>query len=333
MAAEGGFIGVPMATAQQPQEWGFPTPSGLQLVQHGATAAVQPYAGGAPAPQAAYALQLAQAPAQAMPQQPAAPQELVAPRMRSRLRWETIVPFVAIVCFVAAVCLFISDFDAITGHEDKASAATPARVSGDAGPVEQEPLPVDAAASGATPKERIADATRLLRLGGFEEAAATLDPLLALPTPPPAALRLDARITAASARNRALLTHLTKQQSAKDWRGALVTLGQLKRLRPLSAALLADARQARAKLLLAKTKAQARARASTAAPSAARTQRAPTAGGQVATVKAQPAQPPATVPTGSMPPRPEAPNTGGAGGGVAGGPAAGRDARAGMPGL
>ena len=313
MAAAGGFIGTPGSNTAAPQAWAFPTPTGLQLIQHGPSKQIRPYPEGtgpqAPRPAGGAA-------------QPQAPAAGGAHAVRHRLRWETIVPFVAIMCLVALVSLFITHFDAITGSEPSATSSASSRSAQPA--IGAAPrLGTALVEAGATPKERIATATRLLRAGSFEEAAATLDPLLAQTTPPPAALRVDARIAASSARNRMLLTRLTRQQAKHDWKGALVTLGQLKRLRPLSAALLADARQARAKLLLAKTRSRARVRAAaparTAAPSTARSQAAPPSGGELAATPSS--RPPSSVPTGSLPPRPDAPNTGGGGGGaVAGGP-------------
>lgn len=77
----------------QPQAWAFPTPHGLELVHPAASSRQHPGAG------------------------PGAPAAAAAVQHRRRLRWETIVPGSAVACVVAAAALFISDFDRITGQE------------------------------------------------------------------------------------------------------------------------------------------------------------------------------------------------------------------------
>lgn len=328
MSAAQGFVGDPQPPYAAPaQAWGFPTPNGMQLVQHGALPVYQPLPAGHAQPQ----------PLQASPQQPwlqpaaatlAAAPALEAPaaagaapqRMGRRVRWETIVPAVAIMCFVAAVGLLIADFDSITGRAKPATSArttTPVGGAGASDPAATGDAPLDGAVpagdAGATAsaKQLLAESRAYLAKGNFEAAATTLDPLLAADAPLPAVTRLSTKVAAAATRNRSLLQQLTRQQSAKDWAGAVVTIGQLKALRPLSPQLAADLRQARAKLLLAKTTARTAPKAS---PSNASSQRAPATPGAA---RGSGAKPPSAVPSNTLPPRPDAPKPAGnaAGGG------------------
>lgn len=320
-----GFVGTaqPRSLEQSPpQAWGFPTPHGMQLVQHGALPVYQPMA---PAPQL-------QQPPQQHWLQPApaggsgafvsaAPQ-----RMARRVRWETIVPAAAIMCFVAAVGLFVADFDSITGRAKPAAAARSDAPLTGAGAgasdlttsknlVLDGTAPTGSAAATTAAKQLLAESRAYLAKGSFEAAATTLDPLLAADAPLPAVTRLSTQIAAAARGNTALLKQLTHQQAARNWAGAIATIGQLKALRPLSPQLAADLRQARAKLLLTATGTTA----PTASPSNAGSQMAPAT---PVRPTGSAAKPPASVPSGNLPPRPDAPKPAGnaaGGGGALGG--------------
>lgn len=212
MSAHGGNIGTPLPATHpdampmlhggaaldpyaQQQTWAFPTPHGLQLVQHGA-------------------------PGDPMHAMVATAQR---PVVRRRMKWETIIPGTAIACLVAAVALFISDFDRITGRTTDLPSSAAARSVADT-----------KAAADDESSTVAEEATALFDAGRFDEAAALLQPLLDVDAPDAAIVALHDRITTADARNETLLMQVQRQRRAGNWAGVVATIAQLEQLRPLS---------------------------------------------------------------------------------------------------
>jgi hypothetical protein len=273
----------------QPQAWAFPTPQGMQLVQ------------GGPAAQHHQQYQQHQhAPTSMMAMAPAA----TAVRAQRRLRWETIIPAAAMACLVAAVALFISDFDQITGRESSTPSAAQVGAKSPA-TIPTTPAATEPTGSGTTDAEAIAAARKLFAKGQFDEAKHLVHPLVARATPNAVAVALHARIAAASARNTALLTRLSKQRREQQWSGVVSTINALAALRPLSADL--TALRIRAKQAASASTHHAAA-PSTNVGSTKRTHGAtpPAAGGTGHATTG--ARPPASVAPSAMPPRPDAPN-------------------------
>ncbi|MCW2949749.1 MAG: hypothetical protein JWN41_762 [Thermoleophilia bacterium] len=333
----------PDPAAQQPvhgaQTWGFPTPHGLQLVQHGGGAPIYYNAPAAqPHPPQVQTAELHPPHAGHQPwlhSQPAtAASSIVAhdvtepAQMGRRVRWETLIPTVAATGLLVIVALVVTNFDSITGKAPARDASTIAGVStGGAGGGDGADVALGTEAatptamSTAAAKSLVADARAYLERGDFETAAATLQPLAAAKPPLPVVVRLRHSIAVATKRNEQLLTRLTHQQSARQWAAALVTLRQLAALRPLSPQLAADARQARAKLLLTNSTAL---RLTTRRP-VATPRTAPVSGGRKQSINPATAPaPPRPVSGGHAPPRPCA-------GGGAGTPAP--PTPSGMPGM
>lgn len=274
--------------AQQPQAWAYPTTNGLQLVQPG---------GAAPHPgQHAPAIAIARA---------------GRPRTRSRIRWETIVPAAAVACLVAAIGVFFHDFDRITGRDQVAAAAPAAATS----------TKDTATAAAGDDAATIKQARTLMQRGRFGDASNMLAPLVDRPKPSAAAARLKRQVDQRASRNTALLRRLGKERSAKQWSKVIVTVGQLEKLRPLSV----DLKRARtsARTNLKQERAAAAAKRRTAALASARPSTggggAPAAGGIPRATTAPASRPPAAVPSGSIPTRPDVPNSTGGSGNVAGG--------------
>jgi hypothetical protein len=284
--------------ASQPQQWAYPTPDGLQLVQPGNAANGAHYSMSAAARR---------------------------PGGR-RMKWETIVPAAAVVCLIAAIGLFISDFDRITGRDAStgSAAATSTKAiarDSDAGAATD----TDAGAVAATPADvdaTIDEAAKLFEQGNFEDAANLLHPMLDVASPDERVVELHDRIEAAGARNEALLARLGRQRNAGQWSAVIATIGQLEQLRPLSPSLTqlrASARKAITARRAAAAKARAKARA--AAPSTSVNgggshagHHAPAAGGHSHANTS--AVPPATAPKAPSVPEPpkQNPTTGGGGG-------------------
>jgi len=296
----------------QPQAWAFPTPQGMQMVQPGAAPSMVPGT---------------------------LPVGVQATTVGRRVRWETIVPALAVVCLVAAIGLFMHDFDRITGRD--AAAGTSSEQASDATVAD-----ADSAATGGgtatTPADAskvVAQATALFRQGRFDESADLLHPVLDGPSPDPAAVALHDKVDAANTREDALLARLAKERASSKWTAVVVTIGQIERLRPLDARLISLRTRARAAAKVARSKAvaaRAAAARKNAGPSASGaggshaggTHSPPATGARPPASTGATPRPPASVPSGSMPPRPDAPNPspgGGANAGVTGGgaPAAG----------
>jgi hypothetical protein len=292
----------------RPQAWAFATPQGMQLVQGGATA--QP------------AIQYQQQYQQAMHVAGAA-HGAPTGHAKRRMRWETIIPAAAVACLVAAVALFVSDFDRITGRVGSSSNQSSTQVASTT-PADATPAattPTTPVATPATDAAAIAAARKLFAKGQFDEAANLVHPLVERATPNRVAVALHARIDAAGDRNTALLTRLSKLRRDKQWTGVVSTINALAALRPLSSDLVALRARARQASLQASRHV---ASPSTSVGSSHTHVAAPPAGGTGNSSTG--ARPPATVPTSSLPPRPDAPNpisSHGTGAGAVGGGAGG----------
>lgn len=319
------------AAPEAAQAWAYQTPQGLQLVQPGAAAyAQQPMAAVAGAGSG--------------------------PAARRRVRWETIVPGAAVACLVAAVALFVTDFDRMTGRDAGSVTTSPARAMESAGDADMSAPLTEAAAGTGEVAAVVAQARRLFELGRFEDAANLLHPLLDVASPDAAAVTLHDRVDAAAARNRALLGRLARERSAGRWSAVVGTIGELEAVRPLSkeltklrgtarrsarvqalvgraTGLMAKGRDAEAlavverglelgpnrRLEAMRERLSARLAAPATRPSPAAGRREPPpAGGAPARSNAGPTvRPPANVPQGAIPARPDLPNPTGGGASVA----------------
>lgn len=281
-----------VAQAQQPQAWAYPTPNGMQLVQSG--------------------------PTPTLVQDPSA--AIGVGTTRRRVRWETIVPIVAVTCLVAAIGVFIMDFDAITGRDVPAAAQQTA-----VDPVAAPPTSTDPEPTRASPAAAMKQARALVAKGRFDAAARVLTPLTTGAAPNANAVKLRSKVTAAGARNRALLSQLSTHRRAGEWQAVITTIGKLQQVRPLSRDLVRMRSNAR-RAMRAQAARRAALKRADAASASSRTRGVsgpPPAGGQppAATAASTP-RPPANVPAGGIPTRPDLPNpTGGGGGAVGGGPA------------
>lgn len=311
-----------------PQAWAYQTPHGLQLVQPGA---------------AAYAAQPASA-----------------GEARRRIRWETIVPAMAVTCLIAALGVFIADFPRMTGRDQPSADAAAARTVETADDASSAPMATSTADAGDTAGV-VEQARGFFEQGRFDDAANLLHPLLDVESPDPAAVTLHDQVDAAAARNRALLGRLSRERSAGRWSAVVGTIGELEGLRPLSKDLVqlrGTARRAlRVQAIVTKAKGlmargrnaealaiverglepgrnrtleklreqlSARMAAPAARPSSMPGSRpAPPRPGGAAARPSRPAQPPANVPRGAIPARPDLPNPTGGGSSVAPAVAAG----------
>lgn len=324
LSAHNGIIGTPMLghappapapmpsqmQAAAPQAWAFPTPHGMQLVQTGAVAlaTAAPHHG---------------VPAATLT---ALPGGGAAAATRRRVRWETIVPIAALACVLGAAGVFIAKFDQMTG---RGGAARTTMTSNDVASKDAASGVDAAAAEQVDPGEAAAataDASTLMDQGRFDEAAQMLRPFVDAASPDPTIVALHGRIDAAGARNSALLARLTKQRAARQWTRALITIGQLQTLRPLSPTLIRQRTQARAMVRTARTVAQVRALVAQGRYSAASTlldqalQAGPNAQleavrERVASERATPSARPVAVPGSGPTARPQV-SGGGASGGV-----------------
>lgn len=342
LSAHGGTIGLAVTdpldlhafSGHPQQQWAFATPHGYQLVEATPAPMTAPTMV-ATTPMAAHA---AAAPTPA-------PGATTPTTRRPRPRWETIVPVVAFGCFLAAVALFISDFDRITGRDASARAATE-QVADGSNPGEAE----GAGTAPATPLAQadvtavVDRATKMLADGEFEDARRLIAPYRSVEEPEPAVTALAARIERTMATNDRLLRQLTAHRTAKRWSRVLTTIAAIARLRPLSPDLLRIRSQARAALrgpakptvpTGGSTPSRSGGGSSNTSPGA-HTHHAstpPAAGGSrppatSGTSTTPNATPPANVPSGGVPPRPESNPGGGSangGGSVSGQPAVAGD--------
>lgn len=314
-----------------PQAWAYQTPQGLQLVQPGAVAyAEQPPAAVTGAGSGSNARRRVR-------------WETIVPAAA----------VTCLVAAVALFIADFDRMTGRSSDATSASAARAVEPTGDASTSDVAPAS-DAAAGDAQAAEVVAQARQLFDKGRFEDAANLLHPLLDVESPDAAAVALHDRVDAAATRNRALLGRLARERSAGRWTAVIGTIGELESLRPLSqdlTKLRATARRAaRVQAVVAKARSlMARRRdaealavvergleagrnpklealgeqlsarmaaPATRRPSSTGDRRAPLpAGGAAARPNGGPAvRPPANVPQGAIPTRPDVPNpTGGAG--------------------